>query len=248
MASLPARFSWINRNLRIVSRETIKDFFMTTQDLSKFTVEDFLHKIPLSLEWKNKIRSYIDCIVVFEELNSDECTFGYDEYLFMLNEFWVIEYNQLYDVITDAIIDFKNTDMENIITQTINDVVDRFSNNINEKRSKNINNSYRDKTPREPKQPIIGFVYIAKQTNEENIYKFGVTQNIKGREQAFRIGNAFISMIASLRSVNYRKIERIMHSRLKEFNISGEWFDIPSEYISEIIKEYGFTKYLEDNK
>jgi hypothetical protein len=39
-----------------------------------------------------------------------------------------------------------------------------------------------------------GYVYIARQTNDEKIYKIGVTKNINEREQSLSVGNVFLEI------------------------------------------------------
>lgn len=211
-------------------------------------IKEFLKEVKLPLEWKLRLKDFIYCTVAqSEDFNIEESKLTLIEYVTILNDFWVEEYDNIYFTYKDYKEKYGNIIDKTGIDEIVTKVVSDFIKNI-EENNKPKDNVYWDMSPEEKPIPTEGFVYIAKQTNEKNIYKFGITRNIKNREQTFKIGNVFISMIASLRSVNYRKIERIIHSRLKEFNISGEWFDIPSEYISEIIKEYGFTRYLEDNK
>jgi predicted GIY-YIG superfamily endonuclease len=90
-----------------------------------------------------------------------------------------------------------------------------------------------------------GFVYIARQTNESNVYKIGITTNISQRERSFSTGNAFVKIIASKKTENPQKLEYFLHKLFRECRISGEWFKLTDDDISDLIREFGFCLAVE---
>ena len=85
------------------------------------------------------------------------------------------------------------------------------------------------------------FVYIAKQTNSDATYKIGITKNIEERRRTFKIGNAFIEIVASLRTDKAREIEKKLHNIFKNKQIEGEWFLLNKNDLSFIINTYNFS-------
>lgn len=90
-----------------------------------------------------------------------------------------------------------------------------------------------------------GFVYIAKQTNSETVYKIGITNNIEDRRKSFKTGNAFIEMIASLRIGNSRIVEKKIHLELSSNKLEGEWFVLSKTELDNLIDRYKFSKSIE---
>jgi len=88
------------------------------------------------------------------------------------------------------------------------------------------------------------FVYIAKQTNENNIYKIGISKNINSRLKTFKTGNIFVEIIASRKTNFSREIESHLHKKLKKYKINGEWFYLEEKQIEFIIQNYLFNKHL----
>jgi len=93
-----------------------------------------------------------------------------------------------------------------------------------------------------------GFVYIAKQKNETDIYKIGVTKNITQREKAFSVGNAFIEIVATKRTSYPYRLEHLLHNIFKNSNISGEWFKLSEDDLIFLIKELEFNKLIEQGE
>ena len=105
-----------------------------------------------------------------------------------------------------------------------------------------IPNPFREYKKEKKGKPLkIGYVYIAKQLNEKDVYKIGFSKNIADRENTFKIGNAYVKIIASLIVNEPRKIEKYIHDRLVEYKVSGEWFKIPDDLLSAIISGFGFS-------
>ncbi len=86
-----------------------------------------------------------------------------------------------------------------------------------------------------------GFVYIAKQTNEKNLYKIGITKNLSTRESTFKTGNIFVKIIASMNHSSYKLIEKELHSRLSKYRVQGEWFSLDDDRLKAITKALGFS-------
>lgn len=91
---------------------------------------------------------------------------------------------------------------------------------------------------------INGFVYIAKQTNENNLYKIGMTKDLENREKTFKTGNMFVEIIASMNNTKYKEIEKMLHKKLDSYRIAGEWFLLEKDLIQSIIKEFGFSVHI----
>lgn len=104
--------------------------------------------------------------------------------------------------------------------------------------------SYREEESTSAK-PSMGFVYIAKQTNADGIYKIGITKSISGRLVSFSTGNAFIEMIASKQSLVHRAIEKDIHRQLEAFRVKGEWFALEKETLDQLVSDYGFNVHVE---
>lgn len=90
-----------------------------------------------------------------------------------------------------------------------------------------------------------GFVYIAKQLNEENVYKIGSTSDLHNRLACFTTGNAYIEIVGSLKTRYYRQIERHLHKVLNCHRIKNEWFLLPEPVLSNIISSYKFNLAIE---
>jgi hypothetical protein len=88
------------------------------------------------------------------------------------------------------------------------------------------------------------FVYIAKQLNEEDVYKIGIARDIEARRKTFTIGNAYLEIIASKKSNIARRIEIELHKNLENKKLKGEWFVLSNEELSSMILEYCFNLHL----
>jgi len=102
-----------------------------------------------------------------------------------------------------------------------------------------------DSSEKDEKKPD-GFVYIAKQLNEKNIYKIGITKDIKKRLNSFTTGNAFVEMIASRRFNNYKMVEKEIHKKMSKNRYKNEWFYIDCKELSILIDMYGFNYHIAD--
>ena len=113
-------------------------------------------------------------------------------------------------------------------------------------KTSNYNYEYSDFFTNKEKTKQDGFIYIAKQLNEENVYKIGITIDLKNRVSTLKTGNAFLEVISSLKTDKYKLIEKVLHSEFECFRIAGEWFEFPKGLIEEIIKAFGFNYHLEE--
>lgn len=80
-----------------------------------------------------------------------------------------------------------------------------------------------------------GFVYIVKQTNAQNIYKIGCTNNVTRRLISMRTDNMFAELFASIQSDDCFRLEKELHTRFKEYRIQGEWFCIPDALLAKLV-------------
>lgn len=90
-----------------------------------------------------------------------------------------------------------------------------------------------------------GFVYIAKQLNEDDIYKIGITNDISKRGRTFKTGNAFVEMIASIKCDKYKELEKQIHFRERKKRFTGEWFKLNNYSLNLLIKDYKFNIHME---
>jgi hypothetical protein len=86
-----------------------------------------------------------------------------------------------------------------------------------------------------------GFVYIAKQLNESDIYKIGASKNVQQREKTFRIGNIYVEIIATKNSNKPFEQELLLHKLFKIYHIKGEWYRIPQDIFDKLIKYFSFN-------
>jgi len=92
---------------------------------------------------------------------------------------------------------------------------------------------------RKIKEKEEGFIYLIKCNG---IYKVGITQNIKKRFNKYKTENPFEAEIINCALIKgYKLLEQKLLEDLKEYNIRGEWFNLPEEkikYINEFLKKY----------
>jgi hypothetical protein len=117
-----------------------------------------------------------------------------------------------------------------------------------EERMQDFFNSYAQYSHEHPIDPreYQGFVYIAKQMNEPDIYKIGMSTDLENRERTFRTGNIYIKIIASVPHDFPNKLENSLHKLYKDKNVAGEWFRFTDEELLDIIETYGFMQAIED--
>ena len=81
-----------------------------------------------------------------------------------------------------------------------------------------------------------------------HIIKIGVTKDIQQRLNTFKTGNCFVEMIASVKTNFPYKLESLLHSVYKPFNLTREWFVFSDEKLEEIISSFGFTRFIDTDK
>lgn len=87
----------------------------------------------------------------------------------------------------------------------------------------------------------LGFVYLIQ--SENLLTKIGSSRNVHQRFKDLLCGCPVeIIVTHTLESENYIKIEAILHKRYDKKRIRGEWFNLSSQDIADIEKEYGFIR------
>jgi hypothetical protein len=76
-------------------------------------------------------------------------------------------------------------------------------------------------------------------TDNSGLIKIGKSFDVTKRLKDFNNSNSTISLIAYLK----RDIESELHSRFRIFNVKGEWFNLSSDQMLDLISEYNFTFY-----
>lgn len=76
---------------------------------------------------------------------------------------------------------------------------------------------------------------ISSEINNNTLYKIGITRNdVKKRLKQLKTGNAAtLSIVNQFDSKWAFKIEANLHSRFSSNNISGEWFSLTPEIVSD---------------
>lgn len=85
------------------------------------------------------------------------------------------------------------------------------------------------------------FVYIAKQTNENNIYKIGRTKDLETREKTFQVGNIFVNLIAYRNVKDSVRAENYLHNFFSKKRIMGEWFELNELDLEILTNLFGFN-------
>ncbi|MBR6144367.1 MAG: GIY-YIG nuclease family protein [Treponema sp.] len=100
--------------------------------------------------------------------------------------------------------------------------------------------------PKEKNEEVkhCGFVYVAKQLNEKNLYKIGCTDNISKRLGTFKTGNCFVEMVASKPAQDKLYYEKWFHNYYRAKKYKNEWFLLDSEDLKELAEIFGFNFHL----
>lgn len=96
----------------------------------------------------------------------------------------------------------------------------------------NIFMSIKNALVHKPKQ--LYYTYLM--TDDSGYVKIGRAKCVNNREKIFRTGSPTIRTIAILN----KDIERILHKKLSDKRVSGEWFRLSNYDIEQVIKEYLF--------
>lgn len=86
-----------------------------------------------------------------------------------------------------------------------------------------------------------GFVYIAKQLNEKNLYKIGTTKNLNQRINTFKTGNCFIEIVASKKCKDKYLTESWFHKHFQAKRVEREWFNLNNDDLAELANSFGFN-------
>lgn len=81
----------------------------------------------------------------------------------------------------------------------------------------------------------MAFIYLI--SNQCGQYKIGVTKNkISNRIKEFKTGNPDeLKLFHFFETPNAYKIEKVLHRQYSHFNVSGEWFELPIDIVSDFI-------------
>ena len=84
-----------------------------------------------------------------------------------------------------------------------------------------------------------GYVYLLAEMGDKLRYKIGITKNnVEKRVKQLKTGNSDdIMIINTYKSSNYKKIERMLHTKFKTDRIHLEWFTMTDEQVLEFISE-----------
>lgn len=74
--------------------------------------------------------------------------------------------------------------------------------------------------------------------NKDGHVKIGKSKNPKNRESTLQSEQPSIKLFATLNC----NIENILHRKYKEYRMRGEWFNLSTNQLLDIINEYGFKK------
>ena len=77
------------------------------------------------------------------------------------------------------------------------------------------------------------FVYLI---SDSNNYKIGSTHNLEQRLTQLQTANPNkLIIIESIRSFNYKKLEKLLHYRFKSKRVNGEWFNLTENEVANFI-------------
>ena len=84
-----------------------------------------------------------------------------------------------------------------------------------------------------------GWVYLLAEMGDNLRYKIGITKNpVEKRVKQLRTGNSDeIMIIHRYHSFNYKKIERMLHTKFKNDRMHIEWFTMTDEQVMNFLPE-----------
>lgn len=93
---------------------------------------------------------------------------------------------------------------------------------------------------------INGYVYFIK-TEDYDYFKIGITKtDIQRRFSNIQSGNMFkLKLIGFIPSENPRKLEKKIHSHFENKKMEGEWFNITSNNLFEVLEKLDLSEYLQ---
>lgn len=78
----------------------------------------------------------------------------------------------------------------------------------------------------------MGYVYLIEDVNN-NIYKIGVTRDLKKRLRNLQTGNSNQISIKYTYETEYPfRIEQMLHNKFKEYKELNEWYNLPKEIVN----------------
>lgn len=89
----------------------------------------------------------------------------------------------------------------------------------------------------------MGYVYLIEDFNN-NIYKIGVTKDLKKRLRNLQTGNSNQISIKYTYETEYPfRIEQMLHNKFKEYKELNEWYNLPKEIVNNF---YGYCDQFSD--
>lgn len=91
------------------------------------------------------------------------------------------------------------------------------------------------------------YVYLTLDEKYPDVYKIGWTVDMSNREKTLRHDAPYYSMYKYLTFPDQSsafKHERMLHKKYADYNIRGEWYELPVEILNEILNEYNWDDYL----
>ena len=93
-----------------------------------------------------------------------------------------------------------------------------------------------------------GFVYLIK-AETTSFYKIGKSKDVHKRLESLQTANNMqLTIVYRIFSTNYRTLERQLHKYYEEYWIRGEWFDFPSEIVSQFLSVANLLEDTEEIK
>lgn len=78
----------------------------------------------------------------------------------------------------------------------------------------------------------MAYIYLLKSNIEgENLYKIGLTTNIKKRTNQLQTANPNLILETSFQTKHDYKLETYLHNHFKNRKVKGEWFKLSEEDI-----------------
>ena len=107
---------------------------------------------------------------------------------------------------------------------------------MNERLQHAIKWSLARKTKREKDaNPKAGWIYLIKC---HEFYKVGIADDVKARLSSMQTGCPYpLELIEAWRSNNASKEEKAIHALLSRYNVRGEWFMLPPELVSQLLRQ-----------
>lgn len=178
-------------------------------------------KLPERESFKKLTNQIVQCDN--EEAKKDTIIRLLETLRYSMTSIFAIEKNISYDDFLESIKNKRKTSF--------------YEDNINNFQSNSQFNSFSKK----------GFVYIAKQLNEKNLYKIGSTKNLSERLNTFKTGNCYVELIASKQCEDRISVENWFHKYFADKRFEREWFLLDEQDLNELVNIFDFNFHLKTN-